>query len=143
MPVAQPQDMFPALSAALNSGDIEGALALYEPGAVYVTATGENAGSQAAIRNEFQTYIDAKVKTSGEAAKVIIAGDIALVFVRWTVEAPMPDGSAVEMKGISTDVLHRQDDGSWLSVIDNPIGTSLIGESLSDMAARAAQASGA
>ena len=133
----RPEDMYPALAAALNAGEIDAAVALYEPGAVFITSTGEVAGTTAAIRAEFQTVVDSKLTMSGEAVKVITAGDLALVFVAWHASAPGPSGSPVELDGISTDVLRRQADATWLSVLDNPIGTALVGDTVAGMFVRA------
>ena len=137
MGFARPEDMYPALAATLNSGDIDAALALYEPGAVFVTATGALANTQEAIRAEFQTIVDSKWTMSGEAVKVITAGDLALVFVAWEGSGPVPSGDPIDLSGISTDILRRQADGTWLSVLDNPIGTALVGDTLAGLFAKA------
>jgi uncharacterized protein (TIGR02246 family) len=118
--------MFPALAAALNDGDVSGALALYEPDAGFVTATGELARGDAGLRSEFDAMIAAKLQMSGEAVKTIVVKDIALVFVNYRASAVMPSGERFELTGLSTDVLRQQSDGTWLSVIDNPYGTALV-----------------
>ena len=41
---------------------------------------------------------------------------------RWTLAGTRPDGAAIEMKGVSADVLRRRADGSWGIVIDDPWG---------------------
>ena len=41
-------------------------------------------------------------------------------------EARRPDGNTINFGGVSTDVLRRQQDGSWLMVIDNPMGTAIV-----------------
>lgn len=133
----RPEDIYPALAAALNAGDIDAALALYEPGAVFVTSTGESAVTPEAMRAEFQAVVDSKTTISGEAVKVISAGDLALVFVAWQTSSPGPSGTPIELEGISTDVLRRQADATWLSVVDNPIGTALVGDTLAGLFAKA------
>jgi Domain of unknown function (DUF4440) len=58
-----------------------------------------------------------------ESKKVIEAGDIALVTGDWTLTGKGPDGD-VRLSGTFTDVMHRQSDGTWLFVIDNPDGVA-------------------
>jgi uncharacterized protein (TIGR02246 family) len=123
--VKRPEDMFPQLAAALNSGDVESALKLYEPDAGFVGGTGEVARGEQGLRAEFEAVVAAKISTTGEAVKVIIVKDIALVFVRYQATVS-GGGQDFEMKGLSTDVLRQQPDGTWLSVIDNPFGTALL-----------------
>ncbi len=137
MGFVRPEDMYPALAAALNSGNVDAALALYEPGAVFVTSTGEPVNTQEAIRAELSAIVDSKSIMSGEAVKVIVATDLALVFVAWRASAPGPAGLPIELEGTSTDVLRRQADGTWLSVLDNPIGTQLVDDTLLGMFSRA------
>jgi len=54
------------------------------------------------------------------------AGDIALYCSRWVLIGTSPEGKPVEMTGISSDVLLRQNDGQWLIAVDNPWGTSIV-----------------
>ena len=129
MGVARPEDMFPTLAAALNGGDIDGAIVLYEPDAGFITGTGDLARGEAGLRGEFEAIVAAKITMVGEAVKSIIVKDIALVFVRYSATIPTADGKTLEMGGLSTDVLRLQADGTWLSVIDNPYGSALVGGS--------------
>jgi uncharacterized protein (TIGR02246 family) len=126
MGVARPEDMFPALSSALNRGDVESALALYEPDAGFVTAAGVVARGDPGLRGEFEAMIAAKANITGGAVKTIIVKDVALVFVQYQATVTAPDGQNFDLSGLSTDVLRQQADGSWLSVIDNPYGTALV-----------------
>ena len=64
---------------------------------------------------------------AGKAVKTIVVKDLALVFVQYTGKIPTGDGKTIELSGLSTDVLRCQADGTWLSVIDNPFGTMLVG----------------
>jgi uncharacterized protein (TIGR02246 family) len=127
MGVPTPEDMFTHLSAALNSGDMNAVLALYEADAGFISGTGELARGESGLRAEFQTMISGKVKMAGKAVKTIVVKDLALVFVQYTGTIPTGDGKTIEMGGLSTDVLRQQADGTWLSVIDNPFGAALVG----------------
>ncbi len=129
MGVDRPEDLFPMLAVALNSGDIGAALALYEPDAGFISGTGDLARGDAGLRGEFEGIVAAKITMVGEAVKSIVVKDIALVFVRYSATIPTADGKTLEMGGLSTDVLRQQADGTWLSVIDNPYGSALVGGS--------------
>jgi len=54
------------------------------------------------------------------------AGDIALYCFRWMLVGNSPEDEHVEMTGISSDVLRRQNDGQWLIAVDNLLGTSIV-----------------
>jgi uncharacterized protein (TIGR02246 family) len=118
--------MFPRLAAALNSGDVDAALALYEPDAGFITAQGDLARGEGGLRAEFEAIVASKATMIGEAVKTVVVKDIALVFVRYSATLPAPDGKTLEFGGLSTDVLRQQPDGTWLSVIDNPYGVALV-----------------
>jgi ketosteroid isomerase-like protein len=57
---------------------------------------------------------------SGEIQKVVEAGDTALLVNRWVLDGTGPDGSAVQMRGVSADMMRRQADGSWRVLVDDP-----------------------
>ena len=57
MGVPSPEDMFTHLSAALNAGDMDAALGLYETDAGFISGTGELARGESGLRAEFQTII--------------------------------------------------------------------------------------
>ena len=59
---------------------------------------------------------------TGEIQGVLLAGETALVANRWSLTGTQPDGSAIELAGVSADVLRRRDDGCWGIVIDDPWG---------------------
>ena len=127
MGVPRPEDMFPRLIQALNGGDIDAALALYEDDAGFVSANGDLQRGRDGLRAEFKAMVDAKATTTGAPVKTIIVKDLALVFVAYAGVIPLPDGKEITIRGLSTDVLRQQPDGTWLSVIDNPYGTALVG----------------
>lgn len=60
-----------------------------------------------------ETFVAAMNRGDAAAA---VAGDLALVHTRWSLEATAPDGAA----------LRRQPDGRWLIAIDNPWGTAVL-----------------
>jgi len=59
--------------------------------------------------------------------KVLSAtGDISGWVDELTLKATTPDGTKLDMKGVSADVLRRQKDGNWAYLIDNPYGAAYL-----------------
>ena len=122
MPAETPEQVTQLLADAFGSGDLEAALALYEPDATFFTGPGESITGIAAIREGFAAFVPTKPTLIIEAVVSAVVGDIALTQNKWTMKTLEPDGSPVEGTGISAEVLHRQADGSWKFLIDNPWG---------------------
>ena len=124
--MSRPIDTVNQLSAALNRGDLEAALALYEPDAVLVVQPGQLARGSAELRAALGQFIDLRPRLRSEAQNVVEVDDIALYMGRWTLHGTDPAGQAVSMGGESSDVLRRQRDGRWLIAIDNPWGARIL-----------------
>jgi uncharacterized protein (TIGR02246 family) len=118
----RPTDVIGALSSRLAAGDLEGALALYEPAATFAPQPGEQVSGVAAIRPALEQFIALKPVMTGTIEKVLEADDVALVVNRWTLTGTGPDGAPVELAGVSSDVMRRQGDGSWRILVDDPWG---------------------
>ncbi len=52
-------------------------------------------------------FLDMKPKLHAELTRSVMAADVALVVVNWSLEAPSADGSSVFATGKSADVLRR------------------------------------
>ena len=110
-----------------NQGNIESILAFYEPKAAFVPQPGRVAEGTAALRAAINGFLSMKPTLTMGKYQAIVAGDIALSFVAWTLKGTGPDGKPVQMEGTGTDVLRRQADGRWLFLIDNPWGVGILG----------------
>ena len=108
----------------LSDGNLEGALALYEPNATFVSQPGEVVQGLEAIRSALAGFVTLKPKVSGEIQKVLEADETALVINKWNLEGTQPDGTPITISGQSADVLRRQTDGTWRLLIDDPWGAS-------------------
>lgn len=110
------------MSFAMERGNLEEVLASYEKGASLVVQPGVTA-SGPELRQAFMGFISMKPKFSFSKHEVIESGDIALHISPWTMEAIDPSsGHPIKQSGLSLAVFRRQNDGSWLMVIDNPHG---------------------
>ena len=113
-----------ALADRLAAGDLDGALALYEPDATFAPQPGAQVSGLDAIREALTQFVALRPALDGEIEKVLEAGDVALVTNRWTLRGTGPDGGPLEMGGVSADVMRRQPDGTWRILVDDPWGVA-------------------
>ena len=122
MTAERPEQVIELFAASLNGGDVDAAIALYEPEAAFAPQPGERVVGLAAIGDALRQFAALKPRLHGEITGVLAAGDVALVHNRWQLEGTQPDGTLVEMRGHSADVLRRAADGRWRILIDDPWG---------------------
>ena len=120
MPANTPADCNHQVVAAINAGDIETALSLYEAGATFVAEPGKPVTGTAGIREVLAGFLAMKPQMTIEVPIVVESGDTALMHSQWTLKGIGPDGSAVEMEMQGTEIVRKQADGSWKFIIDNP-----------------------
>ncbi|MBI3800811.1 MAG: SgcJ/EcaC family oxidoreductase [Deltaproteobacteria bacterium] len=123
MPARKPEECDTLLVEAINRGDLEAALALYEPNASLVQDSGDVITGLGAIREVMQGFLALKPKFT-IAVKAVQSGDgsLALLRAKWSLTGTGSDGKSMVMSGNSTEVVRRQSDGMWRFVIDNPHG---------------------
>jgi hypothetical protein len=108
-PAAQPEDLGRYFLERANAGDVEGLVALYEPGPVLAFAPGRLATGHDEIRRVYAELLADKPSFSSAGQQPVIRnGDLALTSTR------LPGG------GATVEVARRQPDGSWHWVIDQP-----------------------
>ncbi len=122
MPARKPEEIHRLFTDAINAGDLNAILALYESTAILVAQPGQIVRGHAAIREALSGYLAMKPRFALQPGKVLESNDIAILFSKWTLTGTGPGGSTVQLAGQTTDVVRRQKDGSWLMVIDNPFG---------------------
>jgi len=111
-PIYDPQELERQLVVRENAGDVDGMTALFEPDAVIELNDGRLVRGKEAI-GEFFTKLqvtglgpEGRRLKLGEQRPALISGDLALTSTRSI------DGD------ITSEVARRQDDGTWLWVID-------------------------
>jgi uncharacterized protein (TIGR02246 family) len=117
-----PAAVIEAFSRRLAQADVDGALALYEPNATFAPEPGAQVTGLDAIRAALEQFAALRPEMTGAVEKVLEADDVALVSNRWTMRGTAPDGSPLELGGVSADVMRRQPDGSWRILVDDPWG---------------------
>jgi uncharacterized protein (TIGR02246 family) len=105
---------------AVNAGDLEGLLSLYEPDAVFVSAPDEVARGSVAIRQVWASLLALGGRFELTTKTRHQVGDIALKAAEWKLESTDPDGNPMTLSGVVAAVHRRQLDGSWRLLIDNP-----------------------
>jgi uncharacterized protein (TIGR02246 family) len=122
MRAESPEHVIERFTAALNGGDVDDAIALYEPDATFAPQPGEEVKGREAIRAALDLFMALKPRMAGTITRVMIAGDVALVMNRWQLEGTQADGAPIDMRGHSADVIRRTPDGDWRILIDDPWG---------------------
>lgn len=125
MAARTPEDLDRLFAVALNSGDIDGLISLYEPQAALRPAPGQVAQGHAAIRASLGAFIAMKPRLDISSKVLGQCGELALLSGKWTLVGTGADGKPVEMAGQCVEVARRQPDGAWLYVIDTPWGLEL------------------
>ena len=122
MPAHKPEELDVLFANAINAGDLEAAIKLYEPEASLMPEPGAVVSGTKAVREALGGFLAMKPRITLDAKKLAEAGGIALTTSRWVLEGTGPDGKSMKMEGQSAEIARRQPDGTWLFVIDNPYG---------------------
>ena len=119
-----PERVIELFSAAMSDGDVDAAIDLYEVEATFLARPGECVTGRDAICDALERFAALNPRLQGEITKVSTASDVALVRNRWRLEGTQSDGSSIELRGHSTDVVRRDERGTWRILIDDPWGSS-------------------
>jgi len=122
MPARTPGDVDRLFAEALNAGNLEALVALYEPEAVLMPQPGMLVHGIDAIRESLAQFISGKPKISLKPRLNTYTSDLAIVSATWELSMTGSDGKPVSMTGQSVEVMRRQSDGTWRFVIDLPFG---------------------
>jgi uncharacterized protein (TIGR02246 family) len=119
-----PERLIRAFTDRVHAGDLDGLVALYEPGAVFEPEPGVVLRGRDAIRQALAALLAVRPTMVATVVQVLEADDVALVVNEWTLTGAGPDGAEVRRDGRSADVVRRQPDGSWLVLVDKPWATT-------------------
>ena len=122
MPARNPEDVDREFEKALNAGNLDALMQLYEPQASLRPSPGQSVQGTEAIRSALAGFLAMKPTISLTPKTLGSSGDVALVTATWKLTGTGPDGKPVEMTGQSAEVVRRQPDGSWRFAIDSPFG---------------------
>ena len=119
MTVWHPEEMNSAFAAAVNSGDVENLLALYESDALLAARPGERARGAEEIRVALEGLLALGGTMESRNLYCMQVDGLALLQAEWRLATTTPDGSPLELTSRTAEVVRRQADGSWLYVVDH------------------------
>jgi uncharacterized protein (TIGR02246 family) len=114
MPATNPEEICRLFQQYMAEGDLESALSVYDPDAVFLNQSRDVSKGREGLRQELAPLAAMKVRFDFKVKQVIETGDIALMHTEWTVSGPEP------MKVYAIEVARRQQDGSWCWLIGDP-----------------------
>jgi len=117
MGVTQPSEINAAFADGFNRRDVDGLLALYEPGGSVVEIDGSVSSGSAAIRDHLERLVAIGGSMTSTNLTSVVVDEIALVTAEWVI---VGGAVAPSISGRSAEILRRQADGSWVYVIDQP-----------------------
>ncbi|MGI9659785.1 MAG: YybH family protein [Gaiellaceae bacterium] len=128
MPAHKPEECDLLVIKAIEEGDIEAAVALYEPDATFVVSPDNVVTGLDAIREVMQGFIDSDTTFDVEGVTAVPSGDgsIAVLRAKATATGPGPDGKTVTTPVHTIEVVRRQPDGTWRFIIDDPGGEGAV-----------------
>lgn len=122
MAARTPEDLDRLFAGAMNAGNLDALVALYEPQASLTPAPGKVAVGTDAIRGALAGFLAGNPKMTLSPRVVSRAGDLALLTSKWEITMTDADGKPAQLRGQSVEVARRQPDGDWLFAIDLPLG---------------------
>lgn len=125
----QPDDSSRILIHAIETGDIETVVSLYEADAILFSKSGRLMQGIDAIRENNLALIALKPVFTVDFITATISADGTLATNRMKAELAWTDQDGKPKKGSvdTLEVLRKQADGSWRYVIDDPYGSMRAG----------------
>lgn len=120
MPAFLPEETAMLFAERFNSGDLDGALALFEKDATFVASPGQPMTGTQAIRGVITSFMALKARLDIDVREVVRGADLALLRSHWTLAGTDADGNDIRMEGHGIEIVRHQSDGTWMYVIDQP-----------------------
>ena len=117
-----PKDWPRQFTQHLNAGNLEAAVALYEPVARFVERSGETMVGRDRIRDVLAGLIGANTRLHSRVIKAITVGEVALLYTDFQGTTVDASGTTVEIRHKAIEVLRRHPDGTWKLIVGDPNG---------------------
>jgi len=112
----RPQEALELASQALSDGDLEAALAQYEPGAQLVTWRPDCPPDE--VRSALTCFMALRLPLAVQIGTVLRAPGLALVTCERHTAGTGPDGEEIKYRGHGCAVVRAQPDGTWRIAAD-------------------------
>lgn len=115
-----PEKMNETFANAFNSGDVNNINLLFEEKAQVVKYDGKTVSDIENYNNEHLNLLKLGGKMTSINKFCVQFEDLALLSAEWKIETKNDKEEKIEIKGISSEIVRRQGNGTWLYIIDNP-----------------------
>jgi uncharacterized protein (TIGR02246 family) len=122
MAAKTPEEVHTLFAEFFSAGDLDRLMSLYEDSASFLSRDIGLVRGKEQIREHFATIIADNETMELAVKKVVRADDLALLLSDWTIYQDADSGRIALAHGRTSDVVRRQQDDSWLLVLDNPYG---------------------
>jgi ketosteroid isomerase-like protein len=122
MSAKSPEEICHLFKQYVAEGDLDSALSLYDPEAVFLNRSGEVKKGEG-LRQELAPLVATKAIFDFNIRQVSQSGDIAVMHTEWKVSSPEP------MSEYAIEVARRQPDGTWRWLIGDPFTVGKRGDS--------------
>ena len=112
--------------SAFNAKNLDQLCVLYAENAVVHNGDEAPSVGPKAICESLKGFLKGADKVSIETAFELRTDDLALLRSVWQMDGKDDEGKAITMNGSGIEVVQRQEDGSWLYVLDHPMGAAPI-----------------
>lgn len=120
MPPQRPEEWPGQFTQALNAGDLDAVIELYDPAAHFVALSGETVVGHEAIRAVIAGLIDTKTQLRSHVVKVVTLDDIAVLYTDFDGTRLDSTQQTTPMHSQALEILRRQDDGTWRLIVGDP-----------------------
>lgn len=125
MTVTDPASIHHAFAEAVNAGDLDRLVSLFDDQALIVERSGEQTSGATAVRRHLEQLLALQPKMQIVATYTFSRSDTALLCSHWTAAVTTPDGAPMSLDFRGSEVARRGADGAWRLLIDNPWGADL------------------
>lgn len=122
--VTDPATFPTAFDHAVNAGDLDQLLRLFEPQACIRKSDDSVGEGTDQISGELRNLLSAKAQLHNHLRRLFRSGETALIVVDWTLELNNPDGKRVTTQGTATNVIRQSAENGWRMLIANTQGAA-------------------
>ena len=120
MSAHSPTEIHALFQNAFNLRDVEALISLYEPDAILMVG-GKQVTGREKIRAAFHSMLSVGARMSLTTRSIIESRDgLALLHGEWIIQRSRATEPQLTTQGLSTEVVRKQPDGTWLFIIDSP-----------------------